>query len=107
MAKKEQEKDQAPEEAGAGNAGENTDTPPDESKPGEGLADPEQGKNERSLVHPAPSIHGKAAVVSESRKGKTIIAVSGEPIVFDNEGKATVNEEDALYLKNCPGFIVG
>jgi hypothetical protein len=47
------------------------------------------------------------AVVSESRKGKTIIAVSGEPIVFDDEGKATANEEDALYLKSCHGFIVG
>jgi hypothetical protein len=75
-----EKKDQAPEGAESGNAGENAGIPP---------------------------IHGKVAVVSESRKGKTIIAVSGEPIVFDNKGKATVNEEDALYLKQCPDFKVG
>jgi hypothetical protein len=46
-------------------------------------------------------------VVSESRKGKTIVAASGDPIVFDAEGKAMVSEMDALYLKSCPGFIVG
>jgi hypothetical protein len=96
---------QAPEGADAGNAGENADIPPDESDPkGEASTDPEPGAGDNPPVPPAP---GKVAVVSESRKGKTIFAVSGEPIVFDNEGKATVNEEDALYLKNCPGFVVG
>lgn len=54
-----------------------------------------------------PSSSGKAVVVSEGRKGKTIFAASGKPIVFDDEGKAEVEEADALYLKNCPGFKVG
>jgi hypothetical protein len=111
-----EKKDQAPEGAETGNAVENAGTPPDEPAPkgeeeqkgqgeqGEGLAPPGQGE---SGSPPAPPARGKTAVVSESRKGKTIFAVSGEPIVFDNEGKAAVNEEDALYLKGCPGFIVG
>ena len=43
-------------------------------------------------------------IISETRKGKTILGASGEKIVFDSEGRATVNETDALYLKNCPGF---
>jgi hypothetical protein len=128
-------KDQAQEGANAGNAGENAaqldegqsgnhdlnsgvteqqetgnaggNTAQNESGPEgeEGQQDQgEQGKSNESTVPPVP---GKVTVFSESRKGKTIIAVSGEPIVFDDEGKATVNEEDALYLKTCPGFIVG
>jgi hypothetical protein len=98
------------EQQEAGNAGENADTSPDVSEPegegkqGEELNDPDQGSDD---TPPAPPDPGKVAVVSESRRGKTIFAVSGDPIVFDNEGKATVNEEDALYLKSCPGFIVG
>ncbi|GHT84387.1 hypothetical protein FACS1894137_07360 [Spirochaetia bacterium] len=52
---------------------------------------------------PAP---GTVKVISESRKGQTIIAASGQPIVIDNEGNATVSEIDALYLKQMPGFIV-
>jgi hypothetical protein len=89
MAKK-RENDQAQEVADTGNTGEN--------------ADPKPGTGDNPPIQPAP---GKVAVVSKRRKGKTIFAVSGKPIVFDNEGKATVNEEDALYLKSCPDFIVG
>jgi hypothetical protein len=96
--------------AEAGDTGENADTSLGESKPkgeeeqGEVLPDSEQGKGDTPPNTPAP---GKVAVKSESRKGKTIFAVSGEPIVFDNEGNAMVKEEDALYLKQCPGFVVG
>ena len=44
------------------------------------------------------------AVSSKERKGKTIVAVSGQPIIFDEKGIAEVNEADALYLKQIPGF---
>jgi hypothetical protein len=48
-----------------------------------------------------------AVVTSESRKGKTIVAVTGKPITFDSEGRATASMTDALYLKDCPGFAIG
>jgi hypothetical protein len=47
-------------------------------------------------------------VISETRKGKTIVAVTGKPITFDGEGKATVSQADARYLiESCPGFVAG
>jgi len=45
-------------------------------------------------------------VVCEARKGKTISAVSGKPIVFNDKGEAKAGKADAEYLKNCPGFTV-
>jgi hypothetical protein len=104
------QREQTTARAEAGNTGENADTslgesePKGEEKQGEVLPDSKQGKGDTPPVPPAP---GKVAVNSESRKGKTIFAVSGEPIVFDDEGNAIVKEEDALYLKQCPGFVVG
>jgi len=50
---------------------------------------------------------GEIAIFSEERKGKTIVAVSGQPIVFDENGNAKVSEADALYLKQIPGFKIG
>jgi hypothetical protein len=58
-------------------------------------------------ANPPPDPAASIPVFSESRKGITVHAASGQPIVFDDEGKATVNEVDALYLKQCPGFVVG
>jgi hypothetical protein len=71
----------------------------DEEQQGEGEGNTEISTDETSDV--------TIQVFSESRKGATIYAASGTPIVFDNEGKAMVNEVDALYLKQCPGFRVG
>ena len=53
-----------------------------------------------------PSTSGDVLIVSEKRKGKTIVAVTGKLITFDSEGKAKVNRADAEYLKNCPGFTI-
>lgn len=50
---------------------------------------------------------GDVPVFSESRKGKTVVAVTGRFIVFDKEGRAKAGTEDAVYLKSCPGFDVG
>jgi hypothetical protein len=47
---------------------------------------------------------GKPVVIfSEKRAGKTIFAITGTPIVFDETGRATVNAEDGLYLRTLPG----
>jgi hypothetical protein len=43
-------------------------------------------------------------IVSEKRAGKTIVAVTGIPITFDENGRATVKAEDGHYLKDLPGF---
>jgi hypothetical protein len=43
-------------------------------------------------------------IVSEKRAGKTIVAVTGIPITFDENGRATVKAEDGYYLKGLPGF---
>ncbi|MDR0719344.1 MAG: hypothetical protein LBF78_06880 [Treponema sp.] len=43
-------------------------------------------------------------IISEKRAGKTIIAVTGIPITFDENGRATVKAEDGHYLKDLPGF---
>jgi len=66
----------------------------------------ENGKQKPDNNTP-PSKEGNSvliAVSSKERKGKTIIAISGQPIVFDENGIAEVNEADALYLKQIPGF---
>jgi len=66
---------------------------PEEDKP-DSQPDSEGSDNDEAEI----------TVTSEKRKGKTIFAVSGKPIVFDNEGKAKVCKADAEYLKNCPRF---
>ena len=43
-------------------------------------------------------------IVSAIRAGKTIIALEKNPIVFDNEGKATVTVKEAKYLLTIPGY---
>jgi hypothetical protein len=67
---------------------------------------PEIPKEDTPDIPKKPEGDGKIEIVvtSEKRKGKTIFAVSGNPIVFDNEGRAKVGIKDAEYLKNCPGF---
>ncbi|MDR2701092.1 MAG: hypothetical protein LBB72_01515 [Spirochaetaceae bacterium] len=47
---------------------------------------------------------GGVEVISTKRAGKTITAVTGKPITFDKDGKATVHPRDAEYLNTCPGF---
>jgi hypothetical protein len=53
-----------------------------------------------------PSNDGEISIFSKTRKGKTIVGVTGKPITFDSEGKAKVNKADAEYLTNCPGFEI-
>ena len=53
-----------------------------------------------------PSDDVEYLIISETRKGKKILAVSGKVVAFDAEGKARVNKADAEYLKNLPGFDV-
>ena len=43
-------------------------------------------------------------IVSATRAGKTVIALEKTPIVFDNEGKATVTVKEAKYLLTIPGY---
>jgi hypothetical protein len=43
-------------------------------------------------------------VISEKRAGKTIFAITGKPIAFDEAGRATVSAEDGFYLRNLPGY---
>lgn len=43
-------------------------------------------------------------IVSVKRAGKTISAVTGQPITFDKDGKATVDPRDAEYLTGIAGF---
>ena len=45
-------------------------------------------------------------IVSATRAGKTIIALEKTPIVFDNEGKATVTVKEAKYLLTIPGYSI-
>ncbi|WP_461246364.1 hypothetical protein [Treponema sp. R6D11] len=48
---------------------------------------------------------GKGVVIkSAKRAGRTITAVTGKPITFDGEGKATVDPKDAEYLAGISGF---
>jgi hypothetical protein len=51
-----------------------------------------------------PNDSGGVEVISTKRAGKTITAVTGKPITFDKDGKATVHPRDAEYLNTCPGF---
>ena len=67
----------------------------------------EEPKKEEPKADPKPNTGGGIPVFSEKRKGKSIIGASGQVIVFDNEGRAKVNEIDALYLKSCSGYKVG
>lgn len=47
---------------------------------------------------------GLVTVISKTRAEKSITAKTGKVIQFDKDGKASVELEDALYLKECPGF---
>jgi hypothetical protein len=43
-------------------------------------------------------------IISMQRAGKTIFAKTGKPITFDEQGRATVDREDGLYLQEFPDF---
>ena len=45
----------------------------------------------------------KVVIVSEKRKGKTVMGVEKTPVVFDSEGKATVTVKEAKYFLEVPG----
>jgi len=53
-----------------------------------------------------PSDKGEISVFSEMCKEKTIVAVTGRPIVFDAGGNAQADKADAEYLKNIPGYEI-
>ncbi|MDR0475048.1 MAG: hypothetical protein LBH43_15415 [Treponema sp.] len=87
----------------------------DSSETGEGDVTPdtpqqeagEEGKSgtpDTSINQPPSDESGEFTIFSEKRKGKTITAVTGKPIVFNNEGMAKVSRADAEYLKSIPGF---
>lgn len=48
--------------------------------------------------------NGLVSVCSKTRSLKSITAKTGKVIQFDKDGNATVELEDALYLKGCNGF---
>ncbi|GHV91219.1 hypothetical protein AGMMS50268_17220 [Spirochaetia bacterium] len=104
--------DETAEENGGDNSPEAST---DETKPkGEGENQTDSPNEEKEKTEPKSGAENGGdnspalvSVVSESRKGQTIIAASGQPIALDNEGKAKVCEIDALYLKQIPGFQVG
>jgi hypothetical protein len=85
--------------AGAG-GDQGNGTPPEEKPEGPPKIEPNTGGDN------APSGDGEVSVFSEKRKGKTITAVTGKPIVFDADGRAKVSQADADYLKTLPGFEV-
>ena len=45
----------------------------------------------------------KVVIVSEKRKGKTIVGIEKTPVVFDADGKATVTAKEARYFLSVPG----
>jgi hypothetical protein len=63
-----------------------------------------EGEGSDSDTDPEKADSGGVEIVSTIRAGKTIIAVTGKPITFDKDGKATVHPRDAEYLNTCPGF---
>ena len=63
------------------------------------------GEGEKDKPLPSEG-KGGVAIFSENRKGKTIVAVTGKPIVFDADGNAKASQADAEYLKGIPGFEV-
>jgi hypothetical protein len=103
QALKEGEEDQG---QGEGQEGLDHEKDPEmESKDGK---EGEEGQGEGGVKPPAPNQgDSRVTVLSPNRAGKTIVAVSGDPITFDGEGKALVLPGDADYLKACPGFVVG
>jgi hypothetical protein len=88
---------EGPEEQQDGNGGDNNpNVGGEENKGGEGIGDtPPVGEENK----------GGIKIVSIKRAGKTIVAVTGKPIVFDEKGEALVNSIDAAYLKSCPGLL--
>lgn len=46
----------------------------------------------------------KVDIVSENRKSKKIIGITGTVIEFDENGKATVAGKEAMYLLTIPGI---
>jgi len=53
---------------------------------------------------PPDNVEKPRIIVSKIRAGKTIIAVTGKPVVFNDKGEAEVSERDYLYLRKIPGF---
>ncbi|MGL4981260.1 MAG: hypothetical protein ACRC4W_00120 [Treponemataceae bacterium] len=53
-----------------------------------------------------PSVNGKTKLFCEARKGKTIVAITGCKITFDEKGYATCCGDDALYLSNIESIKV-
>lgn len=45
----------------------------------------------------------KVVIVSEKRKGKTIMGIEKTPVTFDENGKATVTVKEAKYFLSVPG----
>lgn len=73
----------------------------EEEKPAEKVT---EKKKDVSNGMPFKVKDGVVSVVSVTRAGKTIFAVSGKAITFDADGKATVSVDDAMYLSKCSGF---
>jgi hypothetical protein len=84
------EEDQQDE--GGENKGDDKDTPPEDTGP----TPPASDNSERT--------EGGVEVISAKRAGKTIVAVTGNPITFDKDGKATVDPRYAEYLNTLSGF---
>ena len=49
---------------------------------------------------PFKVVDGIVSIVCEKRAGKTIVATTGEKIVFDKNGNADVLFDDALYFQH-------
>ena len=62
----------------------------------------ESVKAEKSESEKSEDNKGLVSIQSESRANKTIFAISGEKIVFDEKGIAKVNQIDADYLLAFP-----
>ena len=94
-----------PDEGGDANAPVESGDKPTETPQGtEARTDPAAPpKNQKQTQPPKEDV---VTVICKKRKGETITAVTGKPIVFDADGSAKASKADAEYLKNCPGFEV-
>jgi septum formation inhibitor MinC len=74
----------------------------------EGAEQPDQsGGNQPKSEPPKENLENPdkgVVVISTIRAGKTIVAVTGNPITFGKDGKAIVDPRDAEYLNSMPGF---
>jgi hypothetical protein len=55
-------------------------------------------------IREAMPLDRSVVIISKRRTGKTIYAKTGKPITFDENGQATVDTADWLYLKKLPDF---